>query len=265
MTSHSLPSFHPEVSIKTQTRGLAGLHNIGNTCFLNSIIQCLSNTKPLLEYILRQEYINEIRNSARCLLIKRFADLIINLWTDNKSALNTSSLKSAVALYAPRFSGFGQQDAQEFLRYLLQGLHEEINRVPVGQQRRRVAEQLQNENQISAEETWEIYLKGDNSKVVEIFGGQLRSVLKCTACGFASTIYEPFWDLSLSIPSSDRASRRKVHLNQCLDFFTKEETLDGNETPTCSRCKTKQTCVKKNLNPKVPSNSSDSFEEIFWE
>uniref|UniRef100_A0A1B6FM56 ubiquitinyl hydrolase 1 n=1 Tax=Cuerna arida TaxID=1464854 RepID=A0A1B6FM56_9HEMI len=250
MTSPSLPSFHPEVSIKTETGGLLGLNNIGNTCFLNAIIQCLSNTKPLLEYILREEYLREIRNSARSLLIRRFAELITNLWTDKKHAVNTSPLKSAVGLYAPRFSGFGQQDAQEFLRYLLQGLHEEINRAPVVQHKRR--DQLQNEN-LTADEIWQRYLKGDNSKIVDIFGGQLRSDLKCTVCGFASTTYEPFWDLSLSIPHSEsRNTQRKVHLSQCLDYFTKEETLEGNEKPTCSRCKSKQTCIKKISIQKFP-------------
>ncbi|KAG8276712.1 ubiquitin carboxyl-terminal hydrolase 2-like [Homalodisca vitripennis] len=251
MTSSSLSSLHPEVSIKTETGGLLGLNNIGNTCFLNSIIQCLSNTKPLLEYILSEEYVSEIRNSARSMLIKRFAELIKNLWTDRKHAVNTSSLKSAVGYYAPRFNGFNQQDAQEFLRYLLQGLHEEINRAPTVQQKKR--DQLQNEN-LTADEIWQRYLKRDNSKIVDIFGGQLRSDLKCTVCGFASTTYEPFWDLSLSIPQSElkNTPRSRVQLSQCLDHFTKEETLEGNEKPTCARCKSKQTCVKKISIQKFP-------------
>lgn len=67
----------------------------------------------------------------------------------------------------------------------------------------------------------------DNSKIVDIFVGQLKSTLKCTYCGHCSVTFDPFWDLSLPIPQKVGP----IRLQQCLDSFTREETLDGDEKP----------------------------------
>lgn len=64
-------------------------------------------------------------------LIKAFTEVIKKLWSQDASdrVVNTASLKSQIQRFAPRFIGYAQQDAQEFLRYLLEGLHEDVNRV----------------------------------------------------------------------------------------------------------------------------------------
>jgi len=81
------------------------------------------------------------------------------------------------------------------------------------------------ENQ-KAEESWRRYLRLDDSAVVDIFVGQLKSTLRCTSCGHASVTFDPFWDLSLPLPS-----RTQLRLTQCLEHFTREEVLDGDEKP----------------------------------
>ena len=102
---------------------------------MNSVLQCLSNTRPLLEYVLNEKYtadINTISSSMKGALIKAFSQLIQELWVnDGYHVINTSALKSQIQRFAPRFMGYSQQDAQEFLRYLLEGLHEDVNRVTV--------------------------------------------------------------------------------------------------------------------------------------
>lgn len=243
-------SKHSTGAVEARNNGLIGLQNIGNTCFLNSIIQCLSNTKPLLQYILKEEYQNDISNQPHCLLMRRYSDLIQTMWGEQKgAALNTRFLKSALTHYTPRFNGSSEQDAQEFLRYLLVGLHEEINQ---GAQRstsnqRRVKEIKHN---VNASEAWQKYLEQDNSKIVHTFCGLLRSLLRCTVCGFISTVFEPFWDISLSIPADNEDTKfkhKQLTLNDCLDHFVEEEILEGNNKPICSQCKIKQRCGKKIL------------------
>lgn len=102
-------------------------------CFMNSVIQCLSNTRPLLEYLLNEQYladINTTTSSMKGALIKAFSQVIHELWeVGGDHVVNTASLKSQIQRFAPRFMGYSQQDAQEFLRYLLEGLHEDVNRV----------------------------------------------------------------------------------------------------------------------------------------
>lgn len=102
-------------------------------CFMNSVIQCLSNTRPLLEYLLNEQYladINTTTSSMKGALIKAFSQVIHELWeVGGDHVVNTTALKSQIQRFAPRFMGYSQQDAQEFLRYLLEGLHEDVNRV----------------------------------------------------------------------------------------------------------------------------------------
>ena len=76
-------------------------------------------------------------------------------------------------------------------------------------------------------EAWKRYIRRDDSHLVDLFVGQLKSTLQCTHCNHESVTFEPFWDLSLGIPS--RAG--EVSLLECFDTFTKEETLDGDEMP----------------------------------
>ncbi|XP_022907083.2 ubiquitin carboxyl-terminal hydrolase 2 isoform X2 [Onthophagus taurus] len=237
----------------SQGGGLNGLKNIGNTCFMNSVIQCLSNTKPLLEYLRKDQYANEINTSISSMkgaLIKAFAQVTKELWSEDSMdrVVNTVSLKSQIQRFAPRFMGYAQQDAQEFLRYLLEGLHEDVNRVtskpaPIHTE---IDEKL-SDSEKSAE-SWQRYLRMDNSKIVDIFVGQLKSTLKCTHCGHCSVTFDPFWDLSLPIPQKVGP----IRLQQCLDSFTREETLDGDEKPTCSKCKERRKCTKSFTIQKFP-------------
>ena len=76
-------------------------------------------------------------------------------------------------------------------------------------------------------EAWKRYIRRDDSHLVDLFVGQLKSTLRCTHCNHESVTFEPFWDLSLGIP----ARTGDVSLNECFDAFTKEETLDGDEMP----------------------------------
>nr|BAN21345.1 ubiquitin specific protease 2 [Riptortus pedestris] len=230
------------------SNGLSGLRNIGNTCFLNSVVQCLSNTRILKDYLVNREFLSEIRNSeSRGALIKSFADVIAELWSGEGKIVNTSAFKAQIQRYAPRFMGYNQQDSQEFLRYLLEGLHDDINRVAV--KPRNLPEIDDNlSDSAKASESWKQYLRCDNSRIVDLFVGQLKSTLQCTSCGHNSTTFEVFWDLSLPLPSRTGSLR----LQQCIDHFTKEEVLDGDEMPTCSKCKTRRKCTKRFSIQKFP-------------
>lgn len=99
-----------------------------------------------------------------------------------------------------------------------------------------------------AMESWKRYLRSEDSMVVDIFVGQLRSSLHCTSCDHVSVTLDPFWDLSLPIP----ARSGTVKLSQCLEHFTREEVLDGDEKPTCSKCQTRRKCTKSFSIQKFP-------------
>ncbi|XP_060107257.1 ubiquitin carboxyl-terminal hydrolase 2 isoform X2 [Heteronotia binoei] len=225
-------------------QGLTGLRNLGNTCFMNSILQCLSNTKELRDYCLQNQYLRDLNNNSRMqmALMAEFAKLIQLLWTSSPNeSVSPSEFKTQIQRYAPRFVGYNQQDAQEFLRFLLDGLHSEVNRVLV-----RPKANSDNLDHLPDDEKgrqmWMKYLDREDSRIGDLFVGQLKSSLTCCACGYCSTAFDPFWDLSLPIA---KKSYGEVNLTDCVRLFTKEDVLDGDEKPTCCRCKTRTKCTKK--------------------
>ncbi|XP_066597159.1 ubiquitin carboxyl-terminal hydrolase 4-like isoform X5 [Prorops nasuta] len=237
---------------RSERCGLNGLRNIGNTCFMNSVIQCLSNTRPLLEYLLNDQYtadINVTTSSMKGALIKAFGEVIHELWeAGSDHVVNTIALKSQIQRFTPRFMGYNQQDAQEFLRYLLEGLHEDVNRVTVKPQPILTDIPDTYTDSQKASESWKRYLRNEDSMIVDVFVGQLRSSLRCTSCDHVSVTLDPFWDLSLPIPSRSG----NVKLSQCLEHFTREEVLDGDEKPTCSKCQLRRKCTKSFSIQKFP-------------
>ncbi|KAM4620901.1 ubiquitin carboxyl-terminal hydrolase 2-like isoform 3-T3 [Polymixia lowei] len=232
-------------------QGLVGLRNLGNTCFMNSILQCLSNTPELRDYCLRNIHRTDLNNTcrAKAALMEEFAKLTQTLWTSvNNEAISPSDFKTQIQRYAPKFVGYNQQDAQEFLRFLLDGLHNEVNRVAV-----RPKVSVEDFDHLSdgekGQRMWNKYLEREDSKVVDLFVGQLKSSLTCSECGFCSTVFDPFWDLSLPIAQKNSG---EVTLTDCMRLFAKDDVLDGEEKPTCQRCKARRKCTKKFTVQKFP-------------
>ncbi|ESR52440.1 hypothetical protein CICLE_v10024375mg [Citrus x clementina] len=117
---------------KGEKGGLAGLQNLGNTCFMNSALQCLVHTPDLAQYFLG-DYSDEI-NTENPLgmhgeLALAFGDLLRKLWSSGRTAVAPRAFKGKLARFAPQFSGYNQHDSQELLAFLLDGLHEDLNRV----------------------------------------------------------------------------------------------------------------------------------------
>lgn len=232
-------------------QGLVGLKNLGNTCFMNSILQCLSNTQSLRDYCLHNSHRRDLNNNSRTntALMEEFAKLLQTMWTSSSSeAVSPSEFKTQIQRYAPRFVGYNQQDAQEFLRFLLDGLHNEVNRVTV-RPRGTVEDFDHLPDEEKGKKMWSKYLEREDSKIVDLFVGQLKSSLTCSHCGFCSTVFDPFWDLSLPIAKKGYG---EVSLMDCMRLFTKEDVLDGDEKPTCYRCKARRRCTKKFTIQKFP-------------
>uniref|UniRef100_A0A8C5GJH5 Ubiquitin carboxyl-terminal hydrolase n=1 Tax=Gouania willdenowi TaxID=441366 RepID=A0A8C5GJH5_GOUWI len=108
-----------------RARGLTGLKNIGNTCYMNAALQALSNCPPLTQFFL--ECGGLVRTDKKPALCKSYQKLVSDLWHKNRpSYVVPTTLFQGIKAINPMFRGYSQQDSQEFLRCLMDQLHEEL-------------------------------------------------------------------------------------------------------------------------------------------
>uniref|UniRef100_A0A8C2XQB5 Ubiquitin carboxyl-terminal hydrolase n=1 Tax=Cyclopterus lumpus TaxID=8103 RepID=A0A8C2XQB5_CYCLU len=225
--------------------GVTGLRNLGNTCYMNSILQVLSHLQKFRECFLTLDLAppcpqaselvqpKEPRCSTRqqMSLCHELHTLFRVMWSGRWSLVSPFAMLHSVWNLIPAFRGYDQQDAQEFLCELLDKVQQELD--TEGSKRRIVIP-------ITQRKLSKQVLKVLNT----IFHGQLLSQVTCLSCKHKSNTVEPFWDLSLEFPeryhsidkgSGSTAYQRSCTLTEMLSKFTEMEALEGS-IYACNHC-----------------------------
>nr|XP_048279964.1 ubiquitin carboxyl-terminal hydrolase 3 isoform X1 [Myodes glareolus] len=257
-----------------------GLRNLGNTCFMNAILQSLSNIEQFCCYFKelpavelrngktagRRTYHTRSQGDNNVSLVEEFRKTLCALWQGSQTAFSPESLFYVVWKIMPNFRGYQQQDAHEFMRYLLDHLHLELQGGFNGVSRSAI---LQENSALSANN--KCCINGASTVVTAIFGGILQNEVNCLICGTESRKFDPFLDLSLDIPSQFRSKRSKnqesgplCSLRDCLRSFTDLEELDETELYMCHKCKKKQKSTKKFWIQKLPKVLCLHLKRFHW-
>uniref|UniRef100_A0A671UNV8 ubiquitinyl hydrolase 1 n=1 Tax=Sparus aurata TaxID=8175 RepID=A0A671UNV8_SPAAU len=255
--------------MREHLQSATGLRNLGNTCFMNAILQSLSNIEQFSCYFKelpavalrsgktagRRMYHTRSQGDNSVSLVEEFRKTLCSLWQGNQSAFSPDSLFYAIWKIMPSFRGYQQQDAHEFMRYLLDHLHRELQYSRNGASH---PVSPQDGVRLSTAEG-KCCINGTASVVTSNFGGILQNEVNCLICGTESRKFDPFLDLSLDIPSQFRQKRSKDQepgptctLRDCLHSFTDLEELDETELYYCHKCKKRQKSTKKFWIQKLP-------------
>ncbi|THH01060.1 hypothetical protein EW026_g1582 [Hermanssonia centrifuga] len=177
-----------------QVPGTLGLGNMGNTCFMNSAVQCLAHTQELAEYFLTGVFEDELNPEnplgMKGAIAEAFGSLLRRIWAPTTSSTSYSprDFKQVLQRFAPQFSGYQQHDSQELVAFLLDGLHEDLNRVLKKPYVEKPDWEGGGDKELVAlaRHSWDGYMKRNDSVIVDLFQGV--------------DYFDPFMYLTLPLP-----------------------------------------------------------------
>ncbi|XP_072633766.1 ubiquitin carboxyl-terminal hydrolase 17-like protein 6 [Canis lupus baileyi] len=199
--SAGLPPTKTPLSWKSLSQVGAGLQNMGNTCYVNATLQCLTYTEPLASYMLSQQHGTTYRRQTSCMLCTLQAHL-------TRVLCHPGRVLRPLPLLLAAFHRHKQEDAHEYLMFILDAMQQAC--LP--------------EDKLSDPERPQ-----DSTLIQQLFGGYWRSQIQCLHCQGISSTLEPYLDISLDIGDAHSVS-------QALEQLVKPELLEGENAYHCRKC-----------------------------
>ena len=229
--------------------GCVGLPNIGNSCFMNSILQILNQVDIFHDFFVSGAWGDDLNESnplgSGGLVAKAYASFLSDLWAGKYSllALRTFTLRKSIGAFAPQFKNLDQHDSQEFCNLLMDGIHEDLNRV-VDKPYVESLETIGMPDKDAAVASWTKHLQRHDSVIVDHCQGMYRSHVTCPDCGHESVKYDVYSMIPLPL-ASGKKDGQPASLMDCLDKLARGEQLDQDNEWYCPDCRDHVRALKR--------------------
>lgn len=233
------------VYFKSKEPGKRGLLNMGNTCFMNAVLQCLIHLKPLQHYFLSIKFMNDLpqvlnsNKKANILLASAFREFINMMWLkkSNSTTIRPKAIKLLMGQLNSDYEDYEQRDSHEFFLRLIEeigkGISYEVDIKITGE-----AKNFSDKLTIKAYERFRECNAKEYSELISIFGGMFNNIVQRTSSKEKELSYnfETFMSIEVPIPDnkvkisglhSHADIRAPITLMDCLEEYTKIEEIEG--------------------------------------
>lgn len=229
---------------KLSGKGVVGFSNMGNTCYLNSVLQLLVNVKIFTVYIITDQYKKDVNNKRvkEQLFLESWVELLKSVMEEDEDsgcAVRPTRFKRVLSgLYSP-FNNHDQHDALEAVNVILDLFHMALSyRVTININVKKSLDLLTDRERIelSSLNSWKAAFHSNYSVILNIFYGQFHSRVKCDECNYESSIFEAFNVLTLPIGSGCNT------IDDCFNQFVLSDDISEWQ---CDKCKKRCSAKKK--------------------
>lgn len=235
---------HKDSDLIYSDLGNNGLRNLGNTCYMNTILQCIRHTKMLNSQLFRPAVFKAIRRNLsmsrvpnqQLAMLLNYMKVLITIWENNNGVLSPVCFKALISKLYSQFRGHDQHDAHECLTVILNSFHESLARDVVYKMSGNVVHELDKQVK-NAHEHWAEHYKNKHSVVLDIFSGQMQTKTQCIVCNHISDKYDPFMAIDLPLPKDISAiSPVSYTLYDCLSNYVEPQQFSKDNLYKCEKC-----------------------------
>lgn len=210
--------------------GISGILNVGNSCYINSIVQCINHTEILKKYIMSGDFKEDFNKNNEGVFLLNYIQ-ILNMMLKQNCVVKPMEFRKLIALLNKKFNNMEQHDAHEFLVFMIDTIHKALS-YTVQIKADGIAKTEMDKLAIESIKISSTFFNKEYSFIIENFYGQFHSTTECNNCKFMTHTFDPFCYLTLSLNGC-------IEIEECLDNYCKIDKIDEDGW-RCDKCNQKK-------------------------